>query len=78
VQADHQKLTEHIGEHLRSIEDSIKDPSIENASALRVVHASLGEDIAAFFKAFKELKREVFELTERIAKIEKNKHLLSK
>jgi hypothetical protein len=78
VQSDHKKLAEHIADHLRSIEDLIKNPSVENASALRVGHTSLEEDIAEFSKAFKELKREVFDLTERIAKSEKAKHLISK
>ena len=54
VQSEHQKLTGHINGHLRNIEDLIKETSAENASALRAVHTSLQEDIAAFFKAFKE------------------------
>jgi hypothetical protein len=62
--------------HLQHIENLMVNPFSLNAAAFREEHATLEDELVAFIKNFKEVKRVLFELAERVVKTEKEKHLI--
>jgi hypothetical protein len=70
-------LEQHILNHLHHIEELMINPFAQDASKFRTEHGVLEDDLATFAKLFRETKQEVFQLTERIARTEKAKHLIS-
>lgn len=78
VKSNEGRLAERITKHLHHIEELMINPFSQDASAFRDEHGLLEDDLSAFIKSFREMKRELFELTERIARTEKAKHLISK
>jgi hypothetical protein len=77
VKSRHDTLGQRITKHLQHIEELMINPFAQDASAFRHEHATLEDDLAAFVKSFREVKHELFQLTERIARTEKAKHLIS-
>jgi hypothetical protein len=68
----HQKVLE----HLRHIENLMVDPFAMDASAFRNEHIMLEDELVTFVKNFRDIKRRVFQLTDRVVKTEKQKHLI--
>ncbi len=77
VKASRGSLAIRIEKHLHHIEELMINPFPQDASEFRTEHAALEDDLTMFVKSFREMKRELFELTERIARTEKAKHLIS-
>jgi hemerythrin len=71
-----ESLYQKILNHLRHIEKLMVDPLVSDASAFRNEHATLEDELAAFVKNFRDIKRGVFQLTDRVVKTEKQKHLI--
>lgn len=62
--------------HLRHIEEIIDNEFAYDAQIFRDEHEQLEEDIVEFNKNFKELKKEVFTITEYILESENIAHLI--
>lgn len=77
VKASRSALANRIENHLHHIEELMINPFPQDAAEFRTEHAALEDDLTMFVKSFREMKREMFELTERIARTEKAKHLIS-
>ena len=78
LKSDREMLTSRIAEHLHNIKELMtKTPPMELA-ILKEEHVNLEESLTEFIKIFRVVKREIFELTERIARTEKARHLISK
>lgn len=77
VKVRHDSLAQRITKHLHHIEELMINPFAQDASAFRDEHAILEDDLSGFVKSFKAVKHEVFELTERLARTEKAKHLIA-
>jgi hypothetical protein len=77
IKTKHGSVAQRITRHLHHIEELMINPFAQDASAFRDEHAALEDDLAGFVKAFKDVKHDVFELTERIARTEKAKHLIA-
>lgn len=77
VQENQDMLVQRIEKHLHHIQQLMVNPSAHDATTFRTEHAALEDDLSGFAKSFRDVKREVFQLTERIAKIERAKHLIT-
>ena len=77
VKSNSEALSGRIAAHLKHIEQFVTNPTSQKGDSFREEHASLEDDFASFVKSFREMKREIFELTERIARTEKARHLIS-
>lgn len=77
VKTTRDTLEQRILKHLHHIEELMINPFAHDASAFRNEHAILEDDLAAFAKSFRDVKHEVFQLTEHIAKTERAKHLIA-
>lgn len=77
VKSKRDTLAQRIVKHLHHIEELMINPFAQDASAFRSEHAALEDDLASFAKSFREVKQQVFQLTERIARTEKSKHLIA-
>jgi hypothetical protein len=77
LNSTHQILVDRIKKQIHHIESAIANPGYQDTPAFRSEHVSLEDDITTFHTSFKILKRQVFELTELIARSEKAKHLIS-
>lgn len=78
VKSDREKLTSRIAEHLRHIKELMTNTSTQDAATFRQEHGRLEDDLTEFVKSFRTAKKEIFQLTESIARTEKSKHLISK
>jgi len=78
LKSSREMMTSRIAEHLQHIKALMTNSSSQNAAAFREEHARLEDDLTDFVKTFRAVKREIFELTERIARTEKLKHLISR
>jgi hypothetical protein len=63
--------------HMHHIKDLMINPLAHDASSFRKEHEVLEDDLTKFAKSFRQIKHEVFQLTEAIARSEKGKHLIS-
>ena len=72
----YESLYKKVSEHLRHIENLMVDPFALDASAFRHEHQMLEDELVAFVKSFRDIKHRVFQLTERIVKTEKQRHLI--
>jgi len=70
-------LSREVNLHLSRLANLIENPFAHDGQDSNDKHASLENALAEFFKKFKELKKELFEFTERIVDAEKIQHLLS-
>jgi hypothetical protein len=77
IESSYGSLTKRVTEHLRHIESLMVDPFAHDESAFRDEHGLLEDDLAAFVKSFRDVKRQLFHLTEEIARTEKAKHMIS-
>jgi glutaredoxin 2 len=77
VQDRRDALVQRINKHLEHIQQLMTDPFYHDAASFRTEHGVLEDDLTDFIKAFRNVKNEVFQLTERIAKTEKAKHLIT-
>ena len=71
-----ESLYQKVLKHLRHIENLMVDPFASDASAFRNEHTMLEDELAAFVKNFRDIKQRVFQLTDRVVKTEKQKHLI--
>ena len=78
LRSSHEMMTSRIAEHLHHIKALMTDSSSQDAAVFREEHARLEDDLTDFVKAFRAIKREIFGLTEHIARTEKLKHLISR
>ena len=76
IRKTHESLYQKVLKHLRHIENLMVDPFASDASAFRNEHQMLEDELVAFVKGFRDIKNRVFQLTDRIAKTEKQKHLI--
>lgn len=74
---DRETLSSRLAEHLHHIKELMTSTLAKDANIIREEHISLEDDLSEFIKIFRVVKREVFELTERIARTEKARHLIS-
>jgi len=72
----YESLHQKVSKHLRHIENLMVDPFALDASAFRNEHVMLEEELVAFVKNFRDIKQRVFQLTDRVVKTEKQKHLI--
>lgn len=73
----HKELSSSIDKHLSYLAGIMKDPSAHNIGSFRSEHAELEDELAGFNKLMREVKRDVFALTEHVMETEKLQHLLS-
>ena len=66
-----------ITDHLSQFKNLIHNTSVEREDALRADHSELENKVTELENRFKNMKREVFELTEEVMRSEKMKHLLT-
>ena len=78
LKTDRERLSSRISEHLHNIKELMTSTPARDAEILREEHIGLEDDLSEFIKIFRVVKREIFELTERIARTEKARHLISK
>lgn len=78
LKSSREMLASRIAEHLHNIKELMANNSSQEAAAYRDEHGRLEDDLSDFVKTFRAVKREIFDLTERIARTEKLKHLISK
>lgn len=78
IKSSREQLSLRIIEHLHNIKELMTRTSSHDPSLFRDEHGKLEDDLTEFMKSFRALKREIFELTERIARTEKAKHLISR
>jgi len=78
LKSDRDLLSSRIAGHLHHIKEFMTSPSPQNTPDFLEEHSSLEIDLTHFIKTFRDVKREIFSLTERIARSEKAKHLISK
>ena len=64
--------------HLQHIENLMINPFSLNVVAFRDEHATLEDELAAFVKNFREVKRDLFQLADGVVKTEKKKHLIGR
>lgn len=76
VKAKHDSLAKQVTKHLYHIEDMMTNPFVMDSSNFRNEHANLEDQLAEFAKAFRTMKLEIFQMTEKIVKSEKEKHLI--
>jgi hypothetical protein len=76
IRKTHESLYQKVLKHLRHIENLMVDPFALDASAFRNEHQMLEDELVAFVKGFRDIKNRVFQLTDRIVKTEKQKHLI--
>ena len=67
-----------IEKHVKHIVKEMKFPLVKNDSTFRKEHAELENLVTTFLKDFRQLKKEVFELTENVMVEEKIKHLIAR
>jgi hypothetical protein len=78
LKSNRELMTARIAEHLHHIKTLMTNSSSQDAAAFREEHVRLEDDLTDFVKTFRAVKREIFNLTERIARTEKLKHLISR
>jgi len=76
IRKTHESLYQKVLKHLRHIENLMVDPFALDAAAFRNEHQMLEDELVAFVKDFRDIKNRVFQLTDRIVKTEKQKHLI--
>ena len=76
IKKTYESLHQKVLKHLRHIENLMVDPFATDASAFRNEHATLEDELVAFVKNFRDIKQRVFQLTDRVVKTEKQKHLI--
>lgn len=69
-------LLDTIARHMKHIKDMIENPFVHNEEAFREEHAQLEEDVADYVKSHRNLKKEIFAITEEVVESEKLQHLL--
>ena len=69
-------LLDTIARHMKHIKDMIENPFVHNEQAFREEHAQLEEDVADYVKSHRNLKKEIFAITEEVVESEKLQHLL--
>jgi hypothetical protein len=77
LKSSREMMTSRIAEHLHHIKALMTNSASQDAEAFREEHARLHDELTDFVKTFRAVKRDIFELTERIARTEKLKHLIS-
>lgn len=78
LKSSREMLASRIAEHLHNIKELMTNNASQDAVAFREEHGRLEDDLTDFVKTFRAVKRDIFELTERIARTEKSKHLISR
>lgn len=78
LKSSREVLASRIAEHLHNIKELMPNNSSQDAGAFREKHGRLEDDLSDFVKTFRAVKRDIFELTERISRTEKLKHLISR
>jgi|SRR5688572_7062876 hypothetical protein len=76
VKAKYDLLAKQVAKHLHHIEDMMMNPFVTDSSTFRNEHVNLEDELAEFAKAFRKVKTDAFQMTERIIKSEKEKHLI--
>jgi hypothetical protein len=76
IKKTYESLYQKILKHLRHIENLMVNPFALDVSAFRNEHATLEDELVAFVKNFRDIKQRVFQLTDRVVKTEKQKHLI--
>lgn len=69
-------LLETIAKHMKHIKNMVENPFVHNELAFREEHAQLEEDVADYVKSHREVKKEIFSITEKVIESEKLQHLL--
>ena len=77
VQDQWEALSQRINKHLEHIQQLVINPASTDAADFRMEHGVLEDDLSEFTKMFRSVKNGIFQLTERIAKTEKTKHLIT-
>lgn len=77
LKAEHTTLTIQVDNHLMHISDLLKNPFVQNESQFRDEHILLEDQFVDFVKRFRETKKKLFSVVERVSKNEKQKHLLT-
>ena len=76
IKKTYESLYQKVLKHLRHIENLMVNPFGLDASTFRNEHAILEDELVAFVKNFRDVKQRVFQLTDRVVKTEKQKHLI--
>lgn len=76
VKTKYDSLAKQVTTHLHHIENLMVNPFIMNASNFRTEHATLEDALTEFAKLFRKVKLDAFQMTERIIRSEKEKHLI--
>jgi len=76
IKKTYESLHEKVLKHLRHIENLMVNPFALDASAFRNEHQTLEDELVAFVKGFRNVKGRVFQLTDRVVKTEKQRHLI--
>ena len=61
---------------MQHIENFMVNPFVVDASVFRNEHASLEDELVAFVKSFRDIKYNLFQLTDHVIKDDKQKHLI--
>jgi hypothetical protein len=76
IKKTYESLHQKVLKHLRHIENLMVNPFASDVSAFRNEHQMLEDELVAFVKGFRDVKRHVFQLTDRVVKTEKQRHLI--
>jgi hypothetical protein len=76
IKKTYESLCQKVLKHLKHIENLMVNSFAVDASAFRDEHAKLEDELVAFVKSFRDIKHNLFQLTERVIKNEKQKHLI--
>ena len=78
IKKTHESLYQKISKHRQHIENFMVNPFVSDASAFRKEHAALEDELTSFVNSFKDIKRNLFKLTDQVIKNEKEKHLIGR
>ena len=70
-------IEQKVESHLKNLVTLIKDGILQDAQNCKDEHGELQIGLTALVKDFRQIKKEIFELTKRVMESEKNHHLLS-
>lgn len=71
-------LEQNVSQHLHHLANLLENPFPHDAQECKVEHAALENSMAAFMKDFRNIKKEVFKVSEHAIVSEKARHLLGR
>ena len=76
IKQTYEYLYQKVLKHLQHTEKFVVGPPSVDGSTFRDEHAALEEELVAFTKSFRDMKHNLFQLTDHVIKDDKQKHLI--